>query len=244
MSVYKENIKRIESFYASDLYEKNLKGDAYRIKKVIDALYEDPDKKDEFLLTKASGYSKIFDNKIEFSPDGICGWKILFDVYSENGDSSWLEKYETIRSSKYGELYFPCKLDGEKRQTINIERSNVFGDRLDMFLFDLKRKIEEPTKPTRLKYSNENSALFCEYYSSLDRGFEKYIDTFDLREFVIKSENDASKYEVKNIETNRPISEDEWEKYKWSNNLSPENKKNKIKGYLDKLIKICGDNLK
>lgn len=237
-SIYKKNVDKIQLFYKSDLYEKDLKGDFYKIKKVIEALYDDPDEKDADLLKKAAGYNmKLEDKEIVFSPDGICGWKILFDVYSKNGDSSWLEKYGIIRGSKYGELFFPGQKDSNNNPTINMERNTILGDRIDMFLFDLKRKLEG--KMSRLSYSNENSACFCKYYSCSGKGFKEYIDRFELKDFII-----GDGYAVKNIVTGDKMTDKEWESFSWSNRYNPKTKKEILEVYLDNLITLCKDNPK
>ena len=83
-------------------------------------MYLDPDSNDESILERARKLKNEFGNELEFSADGICGWKILYDVYGDKkeptGDIPWLKKYEIIRESKRGELYFPCKMDGKNKQ--------------------------------------------------------------------------------------------------------------------------------
>ena len=123
--VYQENITHIKKFYmeCSSFCDKELteKERLYIVKKMIEAMYLDPDNNDDSILERARNLKVSFGNELEFSADGICGWKILYDVYGDRkgatGDISWLKKYEIIRGSKRGELYFPCKMDG-KKQTI------------------------------------------------------------------------------------------------------------------------------
>ena len=238
--IFTENIKLIEAFYDSDFYKKNLFKNTHVIKGVIEAIYRDPDMNDETLKRKAEEYSAKFkERKVNlcFSPDGICGWKILFDVYSINGDKSWIEQYKAIRGSKYGELYFPCNKDQEGHNTINIERNMLLGDRIDMFLYDFKLRIEDKyTKSCKLSYKNQYSKQFLEYYQKY--GFEQYINDFDLGEFVKKDKNNKI-IGITNLGTGDAVIQDEFDSFVWSNRYGIENKKAKMKSYLDNLVNIC-----
>ena len=240
--IFAENIKLISAFYASDFYKKNLLGNTKVIKSVIEAIYRDPDMMDETLIHKAEEYSAKFkERKVNlcFSPDGICGWKILFDVYSVNGDDSWIEKYRAIRGSKYGELYFPCKIDQQGQRTINIERNVLLGDRIDMFLYDLKLRIEnEYAKNCKLSYKNQYSKQFLNYYK--EHGFEQYINDFDLGEFVKRDEHNKI-IGVTNIATGDVVIQDEFNSFVWSNRFAIKKKVERQKPYLENLVKICND---
>ena len=239
--IFAENIELITAFYDSDFYKKNLFGNTKAIKRVIEAIYRDPDMIDEMLIGKAEEYNAKFkERKVNlcFSPDGICGWKILFDVYSVNGDNSWIEKYKAIRGSKYGELYFPCKIDQEGHKTINIERNVLLGDRIDMFLYDLKLRIEDKyTKSCKLSYENQYSKQFLEYYQ--EYGFEQYINDFDLGEFVKKEDNKI--IGITNMVTGDVVIQDEFDSFMWSNRYGIAKKKERMKSYLDNLVKICNN---
>lgn len=97
--IFSENIELIEAFYDLKFYKK-LSKNPNVIKRVIKAIYRDPDMMDTTLMRKAKEYNDYFKERemdLCFSPDGICGWKILFEVYSDNGDNSWIEKYKAIR---------------------------------------------------------------------------------------------------------------------------------------------------
>ena len=96
-------------------------------RKVIEALYIDPDKYDKDLLKNFSNNTEKFKD-IEFSPDGLCGWKLLYDVF--DGKKIWLEKYRIIRKSRFGEFVWPSVYN--TGQTINQEKSAVLGDRIDL----------------------------------------------------------------------------------------------------------------
>ena len=244
-NIFAKNIELITAFYDSDFYKENLFGNTKAIKRVIEAIYRDPDMIDETLICKAKEYDTKFKKRnvdLCFSPDGICGWKILFDVYSVNGDNSWIEKYSTIRGSKYGELYFPCKIDSKGNKTINIERNVLLGDRIDMFLYDLKLRIEDKyTKSCKLSYENEYSKKFLEYYQ--EYGFEQYINDFDLGEFVKKDE-DNKIIGITNIVTEEAVIQDEFDSFIWSNRYGIAKKKERMKSYLDNLVKICNNTQK
>lgn len=224
--IFEENVELITDFYASDFYNKKLLGNTKVIKKVIEAIYRDPDMMDEELRSKAEKYNAKFEERkvdLCFSPDGICGWKILFDVYSVNGDNSWIEKYSAIRGSKYGEMYFPCKIDQQGYKTINIERNVLLGDRIDMFLYDFKLRIEnKSTESCKLSYENEYSKQFLNYYK--ENGFEQYINDFDLGDFVKKDE--ANKIiGITNIATGDAVKQDEFNSFVWSNRYGIEKKR-------------------
>lgn len=123
--VYIQNVERIREFYESDYFRK-IRNEENRLKKIISALYDDPDKYDRDLLDQAKQYGKKYG--VAFSPDGICSWEMLFDVYGKNEEgretADWLDKYEIIRESCCGTLYFPRRMgagsaEGNGRQTIN-----------------------------------------------------------------------------------------------------------------------------
>ncbi|RHV10871.1 hypothetical protein DXB83_10440 [Blautia sp. OM06-15AC] len=241
--IFSENIELITTFYNSDLYKKFLFGNTKAIKRTIEAIYRDPDMLDKALICKAEEYNTKFkDRKINlcFAPDGICGWKILFDVYSVNGDNSWIEKYEAIRGSKYGELYFPCKIDQEGHKTINIERNVLLGDRIDMFLYDLKLKIDnKDPQNCKLSYKNQYSKQFLKYYQDLKYGFEQYINDFGLGEFVKKDE--FNKIAITNLATGNAVAQKEFDSFTWSNRYGMTKKRKNMKCYLDNLVKICNN---
>lgn len=234
--VFEENINNIKAFYASDSYKNEFSGKIEKIKEEICKIYKDPDKSDPCLIKEARNYGNKFE--MEFSPDGICGWKLLFDVYSQDGDESWIEKYEIIRGSKYGELYFPCKRDKDRNLTINTERNFKLGDRADIFLYDFKLKIEKPDMKCKLKYKNKDSIKFVEYYRKKENGFSEYIKDFELKDFVKKDEQRGT-INVINIETGQPMIFKEYENFSWNNRMEYKKKKDKMKKYLDELVSIC-----
>lgn len=238
--VFLKNIKLINEFYNSDFYKKNLLGNTVVIKRVIGAILTDPDNKDKTLICKAKEYDKNFKKEmnLSFSPDGICGWKILFDVYSVKGDNSWVSKYKTIRGSKYGEIYFPCQKD-QNKNTINMERNNILGDRIDLFLYDFKLKIED-SKLCKLKYENKYSRQFLNYYKN--KGFKQYILDFGLEVFI--KEDEDKKISITNIATGKALTEVQFEEFIWTNRYGIEIKKKIMKPYLDNLVDICSKNPK
>lgn len=243
--IFEKNIELIKAFYDSYFYKKELLGNRGMVKKVIEAIYRDPDVMDETLICKAREYTDKFRGRkldLCFSPDGICGWKILFDVYSANGDEGWIEKYCAIRGSKYGELFFPSKIDKQGHKTINVERNVLLGDRIDMFLYDFKLRIEnESTESCKLRYENQYSVQFLNYYR--ENGFEQYIKDFDLGKFV-KKDKDNKIIGVTNIATEDAVTQDEFDSFNWSNRYSIEEKRERMKPYLDNLVKICNGDRK
>lgn len=239
---FERNIDMIKKLYESNSYKNNLLQNTKMIKKVIEAIYVDPDTNDEVLKNKAKDYSSEFKNRnidLCFSPDGICGWKILFDVYgvkSDNG-SDWIEKYKEIRGSKYGEMYFPCKMDSKKHMTINTERNIFLGDRVDMFLYDFKLRIEnESLENFKLRYKNEYSERFINYYKGT--GFKQYINDFDL-EGLVKRNEDNEIIGIINIATGDIVKQNEYDSFTWSNKYGIDKKIKIMKPYLDNLVKIC-----
>lgn len=242
MNIFEENITLITAFYNSDFYKQNLLGNTTAIRGVIGAIYKDPDTMDTALKRKAEEYTAKFqEQKVNlcFSPDGICGWKILFDVYSVNGDNSWIEKYRIIRGSQYGELYFPCKIDQQGHRTINIERNALLGDRIDMFLYDLKLRIDgKYTENCKLSYENQYSRQFLNYYKKY--GFEQYINDFNLWKFV-KKDKDNRIIGITNIATKNAVMQNEFNSFVWSNRYGTAKRIEKMKSYLDNLVSICND---
>ena len=109
-----------------------------------------------------------------------------------------------------------------------------------MFLYDFKLRIEDKdTKICKLSYNNQNSKRFLEYYQ--EYGFEKYINDFDLGEFVKKDENNKI-IGITNLgteDTGATVIQDEFDSFVWSNSYGIENKKAKMKSYFDNLVDIC-----
>lgn len=234
MEIYKENIKRIKEFMESKLA---IELNEQMFKDVIEALMKDVDICDSNLLKKAKMYSENNDN-ICFAPDGICGWKILYDVY---GKESWIDKYEIIRGSELGELYWPCEKK-DKKQTINIERSLRFGDRIDLTLYDIKNYLEGMEYV--MTYANSETRRFLEKYKKKN-GFNEFINEFGLSEFILRDE-DEGVIQVRDLSAS--ITKSVWLSGKiqfvWSNRFGAKKKKEMMQDYLDNLVSICESNQK
>jgi len=161
---YQRNINLITLLYNSDFAKKlcveNTNNTFAMLRPVIDSFYKDPDVYD---------IDKIYDKKalkssIQLGLDGLCGWKILFDIH--DGDPIWLKDYEKIRGSKLGYLLLPNSTDGRTHQTINQLRYTVFGDRIDYTLYDISLFLDEnKRKKCRLlnAYQGETEEFLKKY---------------------------------------------------------------------------------
>lgn len=216
MRTYLENSKIIKELYDSNFIKGKENNKVY-LMKIIKALYIDPDKEDSLIKEKAKGISDK--EKIVFKADGICGWKRLFDVYDGKNNSSWVDKYEHVRGSKYGELFWPGKIGKGGGQTINQQRYAHFKDRIDWTLFDIKLYIEG--KDTIMSYKNEYTKKYFEKFKSKSDGFKNFIDSMELGVFV--NEN----YDVFDLSKDNESIITEESKCHWSDS------------YLDKLVEIC-----
>ncbi len=84
---YQRNANLIKLLY-KDNFAKNLCAEdkSYRtLRPVIESFYKDPDVYD---MERICGRN-ILDAKTQLGLDGICGWKMLFDIH--NGNPKWLE---------------------------------------------------------------------------------------------------------------------------------------------------------
>ena len=216
MRTYLENIKKIKEFYNSDFFVKEENNNNMDLRKHIKSIYKDPDKYDSLIKEKAK---ELSDKEIVFKADGICGWKVLFDVYDGKNNSSWVDKYEHVRGSKYGEFFWPGKIGKGGGQTINQQRYAHFKDRIDWTLFDIKLYIEG--KDTIMSYENEYIKKYFEKFKSKSDGFKNFIDSMELGVFV--NEN----YDVFDLSKDKESIITEESKYHWSDL------------YLDKLVEIC-----
>ena len=131
---YKEvlqgNYDRISAFYDSEVYEKLDEGALDSIKKVVtEERYMDPDKKMQPQKCNRTG--------IVLSADGIISVKKLYDLFDGKSGKHWIEEYRVIRSEERVCLFWP-----KHRGGINSCKANVFYDRVDYTLFDIKRLYE------------------------------------------------------------------------------------------------------
>ena len=217
--VYQRNIRVIENFYNSDYYrdlqEKSL------IKKIIDAIYIDPDIGDKHLykdlaeklkMTHEDGKCELYGYLgIKLSADAVCGWKQLYKL--REGSEEWLQDYEEMRKYTAAYLVWPRHTN----PTINTLRYSVFNDRVDYTLFDIskffdyKKNFDKNKNQEQFEYNvNNNCKLKDVYLNKLETynwlmsfdGFKDFIDKMCLNRFV------NLEYKVLNIEDNSVISKD------------------------------------
>lgn len=139
MYTYQKNIELIKLLYKSELANDlcgNIENNFKVLRPIIESFYKDPDVHDKKLFINNDSF-----NNIDVGLDGLCGWKILFDIH--DGNVKWLEDYEAIRGSLLGYLIWPNSMEGRQHQTINQLRYNVFGDRIDYTLFDIDLFLKE-----------------------------------------------------------------------------------------------------
>lgn len=201
---YKEvlqgNYDRIVTFYDSETYEKMKEENLDSIKKVVtEVLYVDPDNKIQTQKCDRTG--------IILSADGIISVKKLYGLFDGKNGKQWIEEYRIIRSEERVCLFWP-----KHRGGINSCKANVFYDRVDYTLYDIKKFYEilaeykvygeqkvkkELEKQCRLGTAFIKSDTYnwlCELQE-----FSYFIDSRGLRKFV------NSKLEVIDLETNKPI---------------------------------------
>jgi hypothetical protein len=232
--IYEKNIELIKELYNSDFGE-NHRNEQF-FKNLIEVIYTDPDLYDKNLKDRASKLTDRF--SVEFGPDGICGWKILFDIYDGNASAEWLEKYKIIRQSEIGTLFWPCQKTGG--ETINVQRNRLFGDRIDLTLYDIKRYIEK--KETLMSFENEDTKNFLEGYRK-NGGFKRFVEDLNLKMFV-----DDKNYEVYDLSENNykekpSIDDEKCNKFEWSNRYKSEKKKTILNTYMKNILDLCKNNL-
>lgn len=229
LPTYLENYKLLNSLYESSFF---LNLTIYQQRSVIEALYKDPDKYDTCLISR---FSEVLERdkqkkmELKYATDGLCGWKILFDVF--DGKKIWLDHYKTIRGSRYGEFIWSSVKDG-KNCTINQERARCFGDRIDFTLFDVKCYLNN--KKTIMSFDNVYTKKFFENYI-----FEDFCNDLGVVGIFV----DSKEYEVFNLSEkgyiNKFIKESDIANFSWSNHLSISNRKNKMMSYINNIIDIC-----
>lgn len=224
---YEKNAELIKDLYNSCFGEKYKKQPFFKY--MIDAMYSDPDKFDEELRTKAKTLTSRFG--IEFGADGICGWKLLFDLYDGNDSDNWVEVYKKIRKSSIGTVFWPCKKNGGN--TINVERSIEFGDRIDLTLYDIKRYIKEIK--TRMKFENKDTRDFLDRYKKED-GFREFVNDFNLTMFV--TDDDRIYDLVEEDYENKFIDDDKCDNFPRINRFGSKRKKEILGNYIENILKI------
>lgn len=230
--IYLENYELIKNFYESD-FKKNL--DLFQTKRVVDALYKDPDIFDKNL--KNNFYQILNKNpKINFSTDGICGWKILFDI--NDGKKNWLEEYKIIRGSKYGEFIWPSDRSNGN-QTINQQRSIYFGDRIDLTIYDIKRYLTNQN--TKMSFESQSTKEFFDNYKNK---FKKFCDDYGIKGKFVNEKYEVLDLNIKDISKQEIITEKKIKDFSWSNHFCVKTKKELMKNYISNILGICLKNPK
>ncbi len=205
---YQHNISRLQLFYHSDFYQDLKKQFPNYVNKVEEALYQDSDLGDRTLYSalsikyglpiakKGSGYclvDTIGKNKIRLGADIICGGKCLKKYYPAFED--WIRAYEMVRSKVSLHFLWPR----HKLPTINTLRHSVYGDRIDLTLFDLKEHFAGEKTLLSSAYEKELTGLWL---SQFQHSFPAFIDRFQLNCFVDEEYNvlDITSKQTKIIE--------------------------------------------
>lgn len=231
LMVYKNNIEIYNILYNSFL-SKNPEISDIKIKGMIDALFDDPDSEDKQLLDIAEKHKENLKDKVDIRPDGLCGWKMLYDVYGRN---EWIDKYCIIRGSVYGEFYWPCNMI-EKKQTINQQKYLRFGDRIDLILYEIKSYIEGK-EPIKLNLDNKDSQRFLKNFEN----FHMFCERFDLFGVFVSEDKEVLDISAGN---GTIINDVIVKNFSWSSNLPVDKKRKLLKNYLDNIIEICKNNPK
>ena len=196
MEVYLKNIERLKNFYQSDYYSWLETNDPKMVKNVEDALYEDPDDCDVELYKdlalkynlkrkKCNLFVGVNKQKIKMSADIICGIKSLKNLGLTT--TEFLSNYAKIRSSVKLHFLWPQ----HKIPTINTYRYQIYHDRIDYLLYDLKLYFMGEKTPMQKAYQNNNTKIWL---NSFTDDFPKFIHEMHFEDFV--NEN----YDVLDIE--------------------------------------------
>lgn len=214
MRLYKQNVKQLKAFYASDFYSyiknKNV------IPRIIDSLcpdsdiydeslYEELGKKFNLMQKKCCLIEKVNDEEIRLSADIICGRKQLM----KHNPNNWVNDYENIRSQLNLHLIWPK----HKLPTINTYRYLWYRDRIDYLLFDLKSFFRGENTPMKKAYYNRDTKLWLYQFHN---DFPFFVEKMKLNAFVNKNYDvlDISKKQeviinelvpIKKIEKSIPI---------------------------------------
>lgn len=219
---YQRNIELINLLYESELGNRlceNSKEDYTVLKPVIESFYEDPDVKDRDLF--------INNKNRELGLDGLCGWKILFDL--REGNRQWLKDYEAIRGSKLGYLVWPNKTNNRQNPTINQLRHAVFGDRIDYTLYDID-----------LFLKNEKCRLAKAYVGQTADFLRNFNDIKDFSKVMNLEVFLDEKGNVKNLDGKTEIlTFDQYEDFSFSLRWGVTKKREALLSYIENLVKIC-----
>lgn len=227
MYTYQKNIDLIKLLYNSELANElcgNSENNFKVLRPIIDSFYKDPDVYDRELFINNDRF-----NNIKVGLDGLCGWKILFDIY--DGNIKWLEDYEAIRGSQLGYLIWPNSTEGRKNQTINQLRYKVFGDRIDFTLFDIDLFLKE--KECRLAEAYVgNTKDFLKGFGCI----ENLTKEMNLEVFLDENGH------VKNLDgKTKTITREQHNNFLFSSKWSAFKKKEVLSTYIKNIVIICKD---
>ena len=202
--VYRENVEGFRKLLESEGGMELTKAELWD---AVKEFYEDPD---SYISRNPGG--------IRCTADGLLSWKRIYAHEGWNPD--FVTTYENYRRTPL--LFFPCEFGG-----INMERYQVFRDRIDHAFLDLKNYYAGMENPLMYKaYRLPMTKAWLNWLGS----FENLVDWMGVRG-ILTTEN----YEVYDLEAgNGEILEDYWvpEKYisEWT-----ENYYNSIKRIYDKM---------
>jgi hypothetical protein len=228
MYTYQKNIELIKLLYNSKLANelcRNSENNFKVLRPIIQSFYKDPDFYDRKLFINNDRF-----NNIKVGLDGLCGWKILFDIH--DGNIKWLEDYEAIRGSQLGYLIWPNSTKGRQHQTINQLRYNVFGDRVDYTLFDIDLFLKEEECRLGKAYVGDTRDFL--------KGFgciKNLANEMNLEVFL-----DKNGY-VRNLDCpTKTITREQHKNFSFSSRWSADKKKNVLSTYINTIVNICKNN--
>ena len=186
----------MKNFYQSDYYSWLETNDPKLVKNIEDALYEDPDNCDvelykdlalKYNLERKKCNLFVSDNKqkIKMSADIVCGVKSLKNLGLTTPE--FLSNYAKIRSSVKLHFIWPQ----HKVPTINTYRYQIYHDRIDYLLYDLKHYFMGKETPMQKAYQNNNTIIWLDAFNN---DFPKFVQAMHFENFV--NEN----FEVLDIE--------------------------------------------
>ena len=186
----------MKNFYQSDYYRWLETNDPKMVKNVEDALYEDPDNFDDELYKdlalkynleckKCNLLVSVNKQKIKMSADIVCGVKSLKALGSSTPEFS--SNYAKIRSSIKLHFIWPQ----HKVPTINTYRYQIYQDRIDYLLYDLKHYFMGKETPMQKAYQNNNTKIWLDAFNN---DFPNFVQEMHFENFV--NEN----FEVLDIE--------------------------------------------
>lgn len=161
------------------------------------SLYKDPDG----YPIEIGNYNVI--NGVKCTFDALLSAKRIKD--HEGFNSNFVESYKLYRETPI--FYFPSERGG-----INTSRYSKFGDKIDYFLFDLKRKCEGQ-KDCKLEstYNLPKTKKWLEYF---EYNFNKIVEFYKLENAFVKKE--GQEYKILNLETNDGSYVESYQEYNWS----------------------------